>query len=72
MSGVVDWGLGERAAATVIAGLPGRGAAAPDPAAYRAAEVEAACADAIATAAAYAGLGVVEDPPAPELIDRRA
>jgi coenzyme F420 biosynthesis associated uncharacterized protein len=72
VSGVVDWGLGERAAATVIAGLPGRGPAAPDPDRYRAAEVEAACAEAISTAAAYAGLGTVEHPPPPELIDRRA
>jgi coenzyme F420 biosynthesis associated uncharacterized protein len=71
VSGIVDWGLGERAASTVIAGLPGRGTpAVADP--YSAAELELACAEAIETASRYAGLGAVDQPPLPELIDRRA
>ena len=46
MSGIVDWGIGERAAGAVIAGVPGRGAQrAADP--YTAAEVELACERAI-------------------------
>ncbi len=70
MSGIVDWGVGERAAAAVIAGVPGRGGAAvPDP--YTAAEIARACERAIGSAAAYAGLGEVASPPSAELVDRR-
>lgn len=78
MSRVVDWGLGERAAVTVIAGLPGlpglpgSGDGRAASGGYSAGEVEAACADAIASAAAYADLGAVAEPPVAELIDRRA
>ncbi len=73
MSGVVDWGLAERAAATMIDGIGGlAGRPAQLATGYSAAEVERACGDAIATAAAYAGLGEVERPPVPELVDRRA
>lgn len=70
MSGVVDWALAERTAGAVIAGLPGRGSAPVDP--YTAAEVAVASDRAIVTAATYAGLGEVADPPAAELLDRRA
>ncbi len=71
MSGIVDWGLAERSASLVIAGLPGRGE--PEGAVpYRAAEVGRACAEAIGPVCEYAGLGEVADPPAPELLDRRA
>lgn len=70
---VVDWGLAERTSSTLIAGLPGLGERDSElAAAYRAADVEAACAEAIEAAAAYAGLGSVAEPPAPELVDRRA
>ena len=70
MSGIVDWGIGERAAGAVIAGVPGRGGQrAADP--YTAAEVELACERAIETAAAYARLGDVGSPPVAELVDRR-
>jgi coenzyme F420 biosynthesis associated uncharacterized protein len=71
VNGLVDWELAERAAAITLAGLPGRRAEeAPEP--YGRAEVERACAEAIETVAAYAALGAVDRPPAPELIDRRA
>ena len=70
MSGLVDWGLADRVAGGMIAGLPGRGDEFVG--GYSAAEVDAACAEAIGTAAAYAGLGEVVDPPAPMLVDRRA
>ena len=74
MSGVVDWSLGERVAAAVIAGLPRLSADDGGPPAdeYSAAEVERACAEAIETAAGYAGLGAVAEAPTAELIDRRA
>jgi coenzyme F420 biosynthesis associated uncharacterized protein len=70
MTGVVDWGLAERVSAAMIAGLPGRGEVPSG--GYSAAEVATACADAIETASAYAGLGEVAHPPAAELVDRRA
>jgi coenzyme F420 biosynthesis associated uncharacterized protein len=70
VSGIVDWGLAERAASTVIAGLPIPGSA-PVGHSYSVAQVERACAEAITTAAAYAGLGEVADPPVAELVDRR-
>ena len=70
MSGVVDWGLADHVAGAMIAGLPGRGGEIV--VGYTPAEVDAACAEAIRTAAAYAGLGEVTDPPVPELVDRRA
>ncbi len=71
MTKVVDWGLAERVAGGLIAGLPGRGDP-PSFGGYSAVEVEVACSEAIETAAAYAGLGAVADPPTPELVDRRA
>jgi coenzyme F420 biosynthesis associated uncharacterized protein len=71
VSGVVDWGLADWAASTVIGGLPGRGRPA-DTDGYAAVEVERACSEAAAVAAAYAGLGEVAEPPIAELIDRRA
>jgi coenzyme F420 biosynthesis associated uncharacterized protein len=70
VGGVVDWGLAERTASAVIAGLPGRGAPPDHP--YMAAEVAAASQDAIVTAASYAGLGEVASPPVAELLDQRA
>lgn len=70
MSGVVDWGMAERTAAATLAGLPGR--AKPEPRPYTAAEVVDASEEAIATAAAYAGLGKVQAPPVAELLDRGA
>jgi coenzyme F420 biosynthesis associated uncharacterized protein len=70
VSGLVDWGLADHVAGAMISGLPGRG---DEPApGYTAAEVEAACMEAIATAADYAGLGQVADPPVAELVGRRA
>ena len=68
MSGLVDWGLADRVAGAVITGLPGR--AEDVPVGYSSAEVDAACEEAIRTAAAYAGLGAVADPPVPELVSR--
>jgi coenzyme F420 biosynthesis associated uncharacterized protein len=69
---LVDWGLAERTASTLIAGLPRMPGGDPPPAApYAPAEVDAACERALGAAAAYAGLGDVEAPPAPELIERR-
>jgi coenzyme F420 biosynthesis associated uncharacterized protein len=68
MSRVVDWGLADRVAGGMITGLRGGGELDRG---YSAAEVVAACAEAIRTAAAYAGLGEVADAPAPELVDRR-
>src|SRR4051794_18655285 len=70
MRTVVDWGLADRVAGAMIAGLPGR--ANEQSTGYTAAEVSRACAGALQTASAYAGLGEVADPPAPELVDRRA
>jgi coenzyme F420 biosynthesis associated uncharacterized protein len=67
---LVDWGLADRVAGAMIAGLPGR---ADDPVpGYSAGEVSRACAEAIEAASAYAGLGEVADPPEPELVGRRA
>jgi coenzyme F420 biosynthesis associated uncharacterized protein len=70
VTSVVDWGLADRVAGAMIAGLPGRGPATGP--GYAAAEVEDACAEALDAAAAYAGLGSVDAGPVPELIDRRA
>jgi coenzyme F420 biosynthesis associated uncharacterized protein len=69
MRTVVDWGLADRVAGAMIAGLPGRGDE-PTPG-YSDDEVSRACVEAIETASAYAGLGDVADPPVPELVDRR-
>jgi len=73
--GLVDWRLGERTAAAVIAGLPAvaglAGTPPPSPDGYSATEVRAACSDAISKTADYAGLGPVASPPVAELIDRR-
>jgi coenzyme F420 biosynthesis associated uncharacterized protein len=71
VSALVDWGLAERVSAAMIAGLPGRREA-PTGRGYTPAEVERACAEALETASAYAGLGEVADPPPAELIDRPA
>ena len=67
---IIDWGLADRVAGAMIAGLPGRGDEAR--AGYSAAEIENACARAIEAASAYAGLGEVSEPPVAELVDRRA
>jgi coenzyme F420 biosynthesis associated uncharacterized protein len=71
-SGLVDWGLAERTAETMIGGL---GPIGRPPASqtdrYRADELAATCEAAISVAAGYAGLGAVADPPPAELIDRR-
>ena len=71
---LVDWGLAERTAGAVIGGIGPFGQPPPVAAAdaYDAAEVADACAGAIEAAATYAGLGAVDAPPEPELIDRRA
>ena len=71
---LVDWGLAERTAGAVIGGIGPFGQPPPVAAedAYGAAEVADACAGAIEAAATYAGLGAVDAPPEPELIDRRA
>ncbi len=66
---MVDWGLADRVSGMAIAGLPGRGGEQPAP--YSAREVERACAEAIEPVCEYAGLGFVDQPPAPELLDRR-
>jgi coenzyme F420 biosynthesis associated uncharacterized protein len=70
---LVDWGLAERTAGAVIGGvaMPGRRAPQAPREAYEAPDVVAAAAEAIEAAAGYAGLGRVEAPPEPELIDRR-
>lgn len=66
---LVDWDLAGRIAGAVGDGLAD---ASPPRGGYAASEVEAACGEAIAIAGGYAGLGAVDDPPVPELIDRRA
>jgi coenzyme F420 biosynthesis associated uncharacterized protein len=70
---LVDWGLAERTAGSVIGGLGPLGRPPPDRPEdrYGAAEVEIACAEAIEVAGAYARLGPVDAPPSPVLIDRR-
>jgi len=68
---LVDWGLAERTASTLIAGLPRPGGDPPPAAPYTPAEVAAACERALEAAAAYAELGDVEAPPEAELIARR-
>ncbi len=70
--GLIDWRIAERSARVAIGGIgPVGGADTPDAGQrYTEAEVAAACGEAIESAAAYAGLGAVEAPPAPELIDR--
>jgi coenzyme F420 biosynthesis associated uncharacterized protein len=69
---LVDWGLAERAASTMIAGLPRMPGDVPPPSQpYEPSEVDAVCARALEAAADYAGLGEVESPPRPELIGRR-
>jgi coenzyme F420 biosynthesis associated uncharacterized protein len=69
---LVDWGLAERTAATIIGGIGPVGRPAPQSPAdrYPEAAVQAACAEAIEVAGRYAGLGPVAHPPQPELIDR--
>ena len=66
---IVDWGVAERVAFTLLAGIPGR-TAHPGPS-YTAAEVERACEEAVEASAAYIGLGRVHAPPRAELVDRR-
>ena len=69
---LVDWGLAERTASTLIAGLPKIPGGDPPPRSpYAADDVAAACERALSVASDYAGLGSVESPPAPELIERR-
>jgi coenzyme F420 biosynthesis associated uncharacterized protein len=69
---LVDWGLAERTASTLIGGPPRMpGGTPPSPSTYSQGEVTAACERALSTAVAYARLGDVESPPGPELIERR-
>ncbi len=69
---LIDWSLAERIAGTVIGGIGPVGRPAEQPrSGYSARQVEAACAEAIALASDYAGLGTVAEPPPAELIDSR-
>lgn len=69
---LVDWGVAERVATTVITGVGPLGASSADTGRPRPEELRRVCAQALELATAYAGLGTVADPPAPELIDRTA
>lgn len=75
---IVEWGLAERTASTVIGGLPrlgglaGRGAGPNEQDSYTDAEIRIAAAEGIAAAAAYAGLGHPEAPPPGEALGRDA
>lgn len=68
---LVDWAVAERVAATVVGGLGPLGSEPPDRSWPDADRLREVCAEALGLAEAYAGLGAVANPPAPELVDRR-
>jgi coenzyme F420 biosynthesis associated uncharacterized protein len=69
---LVDWGVADRVAATMIGGIGPLGAPSEAPDAPSPEGLHRVFAEGLALAEAYAGLGAVADPPAPQLIGRRA